>query len=435
MPLDRSDRRSAVRNHSTIGLGALSAIMLSAAVARAEPDPSAPAGWTASTVNSLTLYSRANGSAAVEFRLHPAVASEDALPAWFAKRFHTAPTGIQVDSFGEAKQTDTAAYTAVHRGMRASNSAGVVVMAMGCKTHAGAFRYGELILPPDMALINASAPSAAGVMAQACIETQMALTPPVVAASQAVAAVPAPAVNTMAAKGTGLGVKQLEAILFSWEQVFEVTGLQLHENAYLLLKDGSYRNAVPQESLDDFDLSADKTNNAKRWGTWRKEGVKYQLAERGAAHFHTPDHQTVQLPARPGETLNGSWSAGSGGTVGAVGYWSTTSVSLGSDGRFTRSSSGGAGGSSSPGADYNVTTLTVHNDEGSAAAVGSTVFGGGGSSKNGKTIANRSGSYRLDGFTMELHYDDGRVVRQLFFTNNDRSFIWFAGSQLMKQKK
>ena len=79
--------------------------------------------------------------------------------------------------------------------------------------------------------------------------------------------------------------------------------------------------------------------------------------------------------------------------------------------------------------------MTVHNDEGSASSVGSAVFGGGGSSSNGKTLANRSGSYRLDGYTMELHYDDGRVVRQLFFTNNDRSFIWFAGSQLMKQKK
>ena len=418
-----------------IRLALIGAAALSAATASGEPNPPAPAGWSAQSTGAVEIYSTTSGPATVEFRLYPAVAADEALPAWFARRFHTAPAGIAVDSFGEAKQTDTAAFTVVHKGMRQSNGAGVVVMDMGCQTRGGAFRYGELILPPDLALINASAPSAAGVMARACIETQA--VPPTAQAPRSVPAAAAPPAEAprAGAKGAGLDARQLEAILFSWEQVYEITGLQLHENAYLLLKDGSYRNAVPQESLDDFDVAADRERNARRWGTWRREAGKYQLAERGAAHFHTPDHQTVQLPARLGETLEGSWSAGSGGTVGSVGYWSQTSVSLTAAGRFTRSSSGGAGGSSSPGTDYNVTSMTVHNDEGSASSVGSAVFGGGGSSSNGKTLANRSGSYRLDGYTMELHYDDGRVVRQLFFTNNDRSFIWFAGSQLMKQKK
>jgi hypothetical protein len=226
----------------------------------------------------------------------------------------------------------------------------------------------------------------------------------------------------------------MEAILFSWAQVYEVTGLQLQENAYLLLKDGSYRTQVPKGALDEFDVAADRASHPRNWGSWRREGGKYRLAEVGAAHFHTPEHQSIKLPARAGETLSGSWSAGSGGTIGTTGYWSTTSVTLTADGRFTRNSSGGAGGNSSPGSDANVAVLTVHNDEGSASAIGSGNFGGGGSTRNGSTIANRSGSYRLDGYTMELHYDDGRVVRQLFFTDDDRSFIWFAGAQLARQK-
>jgi hypothetical protein len=398
----------------------------------AESNPAPPDGWTSTAAGPVTIYSLANAAAAVEFRLHPAAAPTDALSVWFTHRLHSPPAGIDISSFGDAKQTDTATYTVVQKGTRLATGTAVVVIDMGCQTKGGAFRYGELILPPDMAVINSSASSAASVMARACIETLAAQMP---TAPSTPSKPQAQTVKTSMPAVDGIKGKQIEAILFSWAQVYRVTGLQLEENAYLLLKDGSYRTQVPQAPLEEFDVAADKASNPKKWGRWRKEGGKYLLAELGAANFHTPEHQSIKLPARTGEILNGSWSAGSGGTIGTTGYWSTSSVTLTADGRFTRNSSGGSGGSSSPGADYNVSVLTVHNDEGSASAVGSRNFGGGGSSKNGQTIANRSGTYKLNGYTMELHYDDGRIVRQLFFTDDDRSYIWFAGAQLRKEKR
>jgi hypothetical protein len=407
------------------------ALQLSAAVL-ADANPTPPEGWTATVSNSVTIYSKPSPSTTVEFRLHPATTANAALPDWFTQRAHTPPTGIDIDSFGDAQKTDTAAYTVVQKGKRQATGSAVVVINMGCQTKGGTFRYGELILPPDMAVINASATSAASVMAHACTETQAL---PSAAASAPPPRPQAPSVAALPPTGGGISGRQLEAILFSWEQVFRVTGLQLEEDAYLILKDGTYRTAVPETALEDFDIAADRVKYPKRWGHWRKESGKYLLAEGSATQFHTPQHQSIKVPARAGEILAGSFSAGSGGTIGTTGYWSTSSVSLTADGHFTRNSSGGAGGSSNPGADYNVTVLTVHNDEGAASAVGSSNFGGGGSSKNGSTIANRSGTYKLNGYTMELHYNDGRIVRQLFFTDEDRSYIWFAGAQLMKQKK
>jgi hypothetical protein len=379
----------------------------------------------------VTTYTMQQSNSVVEFRLYPADRVGDDLSAWFAHRTHMPPTGIDVSTVGDPSRTSTGGYTVVQKGTWHANAAPVIVIGIGCQGKSGALRYGELLAPPDMAVVQISAKDAATIMAHACLESAPESQP------VATAATVRPAPQSRAAQppaNRGVAGNQIEAILFSWNQVWEVTGLQLHENAYLLLRDGSYRAQVPEVPLDEFDVVADKSSNPKSWGRWRRDSTRYLLAEAGSSQFYAPVNQSVKLAARAGETLNGRWETGSGGSIGNTGYWNFADVTLTADGRFARSFHGGVGGSTAPGAEHNVTSITAYDDEGSAGATGSRNFGGGGSRSSGKTIADRSGTYRLSGYTMELHYDNGRVERQLFFTDDDRSFIWFGGAELMRAK-
>jgi len=100
------------------------------------------------------------------------------------------------------------------------------------------------------------------------------------------------------------------------------------------------------------------------------------------------------------------------------------------EGRFELSSSGGSGGSSG-----DTTGVSVYKDEGSASSVTNPNFGGGGSRRNRNSSADRTGTYSLDGHVLQLRFDSGKVEQHLFHAADDRSFIWFRGEEMMKDKK
>lgn len=53
----------------------------------------------------------------------------------------------------------------------------------------------------------------------------------------------------------------------------------------------------------------------------------------------------------------------------------------------------------------------------------------------GRQRADRSGTYSLNGYTLELRYDSGKVERHLFFGTSDRKFVFFRGSNMMRDRK
>jgi hypothetical protein len=222
--------------------------------------------------------------------------------------------------------------------------------------------------------------------------------------------------------------ERIKGVLFSWHQTYGAEGFGLSETTYLLFKDGTCTTEL-SKSLED--PAASKADDPKAWGRWRKQGALFEVAFEGS--FFTPPGQKIREPARRGERLSGKWSASSGGSVGpdAI-YWSNSSVTFSKDGRFETYSSGGSGATSG-----DTTSTTVYDDEGSATAVVNPNIGGGGKRRSGRTSADRTGTYSLDGYTLELHYDSGRVERHLFHTTPERDYIFFRGTEMWvgRQKK
>jgi hypothetical protein len=44
----------------------------------------------------------------------------------------------------------------------------------------------------------------------------------------------------------------------------------------------------------------------------------------------------------------------------------------------------------------------------------------------------RTGTYRVEGYALELHYDDGTKVRRPFFTDGSVKQVWFEGGLLRR---
>ena len=72
---------------------------------------------------------------------------------------------------------------------------------------------------------------------------------------------------------------------------------------------------------------------------------------------------------------------------------------------------------------------TVYDDEGSATSASTPTFSGTGTRKRARR-GDRTGTYELDGYTLTLRYDNGRVVRHAFAVDAGAkgTSIWFEGS-------
>jgi hypothetical protein len=189
---------------------------------------------------------------------------------------------------------------------------------------------------------------------------------------------------------------------------------------------------------EDMDVAASKKNEPEAWGRWRKSGNTYEFAWRAAPRkFEALTNTSVVIPAKQNERIQGTWTGASSYSMpGGAGSWRNWGVTLTADGRFEKFRSGGAGsGQMGELSGSGVTTGAVYDDEGSVSVVSGPNFGGGSSSKSEKTKADRSGTYKLSGYALELRYDNGAVVRLPFFWNDaKRDMVWFEGSMLSAPK-
>jgi hypothetical protein len=238
------------------------------------------------------------------------------------------------------------------------------------------------------------------------------------------------------APGKGLAAREVEAIVYRWTQVYEIGGLQMHDYSYLLLKDGTAHQGVPVPP-EDMDVGASKRNEPKTWGRWRKNGGTYEFAWAEAPEqFGALQNARVVVAAGADARLAGEWKGASSFNLpGGGGAWSNWGVIFTREGRFERYRSGGAGsGMAGELSGSGVTTGVVYNDEGAVSAVVGPNVGGGSTSKSGRTKADRSGTYSLNGYTLELRYDNGAVSRlPFFFSSQDGKMLWFEGSMLMRK--
>ncbi|HEU0032402.1 MAG TPA: hypothetical protein VFQ53_17340 [Kofleriaceae bacterium] len=396
-------------------------LSLALIVVAAVPALAAPAGWTSGwTIESRgreTLY-RPEGHAEIELRVHAAEPTSDPAATWFQSRRRRAPTGV---TLVRDLRTEERSGVQIGAAMGERDRAPVFVVSLGCRAGT-AMVYAELITPQRAEDLQTYTPAAAEIALQSCLSSlpQPAATPD---------APPPPPVKK---PGAGLKPSQIAGILYSWQYGYSGTSLNVDETIYLLLADGTVRRTLPKAAPDEFDVEADRQETPKAWGRWKKQGSKYLVSIQNSKFFE-PEGAMMRKPGKPNERLDGTYEASSSSSIGTISTWSTRSITFTRDGRFSRSSSGGGGSTSTlPG---EVAISQAYDDEGSSVAISGPNVGGGSRRKSGSTKADREGSYKIDGYVLELRYDSGRIERMFFALRDDRKTVLLGNSELHKPSK
>lgn len=402
-------------------------------VAAAFADPPAPSGWSSSASGGATVYL----SGLAELRLYPAEPAGDGLAPWFRARLARGIRGVTVGGFGPPEIDEHGVATAMSAGVRSGDR--ILAVVFGCDARGGTARYAELLVPLDPTAVERAAKAAATVIAEACAApagpVAAAAPPPRTTPPPAPPPAPAAAPERPAgfryavAPGHGLDPAQIHAVLYSWEQVYEIGGLMLREEVYLLLKDGTARKGLPPVPPAEFDAAAERAGDPPRWGRW-KAGADGLLVSIGGGAYTAPPGQMRRYPGRPGERLDREFIGASSYEIpGGAGSWSRWGIRFQPDGRFRVWHTGGTGGSVGEGADR-VVTGGVWDDAGSASSVSGPGFGGGSTSRTGTADADLSGTYRIDGWSLELRFDSGRVSRTFFYTDEARERVWYEDGEM-----
>jgi hypothetical protein len=234
-----------------------------------------------------------------------------------------------------------------------------------------------------------------------------------------------------AVPGTGIKASQIEAILMYWTNDQAGMTMQVHTYFYLVLKDGSFRDGLPPAVFADVDVAAAKKGEPALWGHWTRNGNLYHLVWPNKFNI-TLDSSALRQPARPGEMLDGLYRGFSAYSTGYSVSSSEWSVQFSRDGHFIKSANrsvvGSAGGMGGVGG------AVISDDKGTTSTMGGSNFATSRSRSGGRPAPSRSGTYKLDGYSIELDYDNGVVERRPFCTTSDRQSIWFEGDELSRPR-
>lgn len=203
------------------------------------------------------------------------------------------------------------------------------------------------------------------------------------------------------APGKGLSPPEISGVMLHSETGIGVGGMVLILwKPFVFLKNGTMY-AYPDINPYDLDVPKSKQQEPEKWGTWKING-KIVTVTRGSKNG-TPSKVEEwksgwwawASPAGANEKLNASFNSLSGGGNTAMGgstmTVSSSNITFNNNGQFTYESTGGG---SYSGSGANVTAY---------------------SSKN------KAGTYKLDGFSIELKYNNGTTTRQCFyFFDNDK---------------
>jgi hypothetical protein len=160
----------------------------------------------------------------------------------------------------------------------------------------------------------------------------------------------------------------------------------------LLLANGEYC-AFLDVPPADMNVAAHKKEHPRTWGRWRRRRGKIEtLRERNV--WLAEDWGEALAPARPGETLSGTFARGHGhGTMSFL-----EEIAFGREGRFVRRRTANVG-----------------------LVPGTAGVGGGKDDR---------GTYRLDGRTLELRHDSGVVERKAFHWGRSKKDMIFLDNTL-----
>ena len=207
--------------------------------------------------------------------------------------------------------------------------------------------------------------------------------------------------------GQGLKPTQIKGIVLHQEYGYGVGGMMLIKyNPYLLLQDGTIY-LHPEVCAYDLDVARSREVEPGKWGTWKQEDSKTLVVTMNSDHkpdrWQGTTHWFWAVPAAKNERLSGTWSTIGGGGNTAFGggamVVSSNVLTFNNQGQFTTLSTGGGS------------------------------FNGAGGSVTAYSNKDGAGTYTFDGFSLELKYNNGKIVRKNFcFYDSDSKDVWVFGT-------
>jgi hypothetical protein len=166
-------------------------------------------------------------------------------------------------------------------------------------------------------------------------------------------------------------------------------GVTIKYKPYLLLKDGSVYKKL-DSSPTELDVARSKQTEPNEWGTWKINSKTLSIQWNDGESDSWKENWFKAFAAQKGDTLNGDYKSSSsvgntslGGDAMVVAF---DNISFLPNGQFNQNKGAGAS-----------TSGTVTSSENSA-----------------------QGTYKLNNYSIEFNYEDGRVVRKLFYFYPDK---------------
>ncbi len=191
-------------------------------------------------------------------------------------------------------------------------------------------------------------------------------------------------------------IQGLEGIYLHLEYTYGL-GVEIKYRPYMFFKDGSVFKDL-DVSAQDFNPSSSKMNNSDQWGVWKKQGNEIFLNWNSGKSDSWKDGTWYKsVSANMGEQISGSYKSISG----------VSNVPMGGD----------------------ATVLSVRNISFKDNLFTYESFTG--SSNEGTTVYNnhtKAGTYILDGYSIELLFNNGTREKKFFFFYPDSKDVFGIGS-------
>lgn len=425
----RDKSRNPFRRSCSIGAIALAPVLFIAGAASLinAQSPSLPPGWTVSTTGSVATYKPGNLPSGKSFQLtieQPQPLSGQPIAAWFTAR-------VKADLQQRQAQTQ-------HIGNPQTNPDGILLLPVPYRDHAGE-SWTALYAVAERSdgaqfcsMISNLAPqemktyvrSGATIFGETVKDARGAPGPPLSKddshSSTSTTMNPTNSDSVRAAQpGASVPESQIAGIVHEGRGMSTATGYQYVESVDLLLSDGWEYSGLTGPP-EDLNVEASKHAEPQKWHRWRRQESIICIQVNGA--WSKLDGDFVR-PLEGGSALkrnlvhrNATTFVGMGGTVG------TDRISLYPNGRFERSAnvlSGTGTVQASDGFSGGASSLTNRNGTTASAYGTSTGAGGSVTARSNRSSASgagaAAGTYRINGYTLELDCANGQVQRLLAF--------------------
>ena len=226
------------------------------------------------------------------------------------------------------------------------------------------------------------------------------------------------------APGKGVQLNQIQTLIYDGPgQHRDVSSSGKDPKIVLLLKDGWAYTGL-RVTPHDLDVKKSRQNEPDKWFKWRQQGGKYQLFDR-LKNTWTGIAGSPVNALKNGEKLNSSFTHNSFSNTSSGTSYSESTISFKTDGKFEESGVSKSASSISQSLYLGSTSVSSSTSSkngcftSAQSSAGytplSTATVNSGASQQRDCGSDNAGKYTVNGYTLELRYDSGRVTRTFLY--------------------